>query len=198
MTIIAYQVWDMDYGNEVLILVNGYPVENTPTTPNETWSGTRYVTLPESKVFDNRPNVLTFDNTFNPPKTYLWGVRNVSIYTGCEDCIPLPDLGAYGLIRGGDQTHISEVKFSFVGTAGDVTIAYQVWDMDYSNEVEIFINGTSVGYAGTTPNETWSETRYVVLPDALVLDSAANVLTFDNTYNPPKTYLWGVGSVFVE
>lgn len=195
---IAYQVWDMDYGNEVLILVNGYPVANTPTTPNETWSGMRYVTLPDSKVFDNRPNILTFDNTYNPPRTFLWGVRNVFISSGCPDCIPLPDPGAYGRILGGDQTHTSEVKYSFDGTAGDVTISYQVWDVDYSNEVEIFINGTSVGYAGTTPNETWSETRYVVLPDALVLDSGTNVLTFDNTYNPPKTYLWGVRNVAVE
>jgi len=195
---IAYQVWDMDYSNEVLILVNGYPVANTAVTPNETWSGTRYVTLPDSKVFDNRPNVLTFDNTYNPPKTFLWGVRNVSVYTGCADCIPLPDSGAYGRILGGDQTHVNEVKYSFEGTPGDVTIAYQVWDMDYANEVQIFINGTSVGYAGTTPNETWSETRYVVLPDSLVLDSGTNVLTFDNTYNPPKTYLWGVRNVAIQ
>ena len=35
--------------------------------------------IPDDMVFDEIGNVLTFNNTSNPPKSYLWGVRNVSI-----------------------------------------------------------------------------------------------------------------------
>jgi hypothetical protein len=196
---IAYQVWDMDYADEVEILVNGVHVAYTEITPNDTWSAPRQVVLPDGLVWDIGTNVLTFNNTYNPPRTYAWGVKNVSLGTAeCMDCIPLPDAGAYGKITGGDQTHVNEVKYSFEGTAGDVTIAYEVWDMDTATEVSILVNSVHVAYSEITPNETWSTTRQVLLPDGLVADSGTNVLTFDNTSNPPKTYAWGVRNVSLQ
>ena len=79
-----------------------------------------------------------------------------------------------------------------------MTIAYEIWDVDTADEVQILVNGVPVRYADLTPNETWSGTRLVVLPDELVFDTGTNVLTFDNTYNPPNAYFWGVGNVSVE
>jgi C1A family cysteine protease len=195
--VIAYEVWDADFATEVEILVNGAHAGYAAVTPDNTWSETRYVVLPDAAVLDGAANVLAFDNTYNPPKTYWWGVRNVSVFEGCFDCLPLPEAGAYGRISGGDQTHVNEVNYRFEGTPGDVTIRYQAWDMDFANEVEVLVNDASVGHAAVTPNNTWSEALYVVLPDALVFDDSENVLTFDNTYNPPKTYWWGVRNVSV-
>ncbi len=196
---IVYQVWDMDFSDEVLIRINGYSISNTPKTPNETWSPTRYITLPRSRVFPNRHNVITFDNTYNPPNIYWWGIRNVSIdYGGCPECIALPSTEAYGKILGGDQLHTNDVKYSFEGTSGDVTIAYEIWDVDYADEVAIVINGAKIGFCRTTQNEAWSATRYIILPDALVFDSGMNILSFDNMYNPPKTYVWGVRNVSIQ
>lgn len=196
---IAYQVWDMDYSDEVLVRVNGYPLVNTPKTPNETWSPTRFLQLPDERVYDNRQNVITFDNTYNPPNVYWWGVRTVAIDHGeCPECIPLPNVEAYGKILGGDVSHTNEVRYSFEGIPGDVTLAYEVWDVDYADEVQISLNGRTLGYTPTTPNEAWSETRYITLPDVLVLDSGLNFLTFDNTYNPPKIYVWGVRNVSIQ
>ena len=73
--------------------------------------------------------------------------------------IPLPAPEAYGRILGGDQTHINEVNYSFDGMPGEVTLYYQAWDVDFSTEVEILVNGESVGYAPTTANETWGSTQ---------------------------------------
>ena len=192
---IRYQVWDVDFANEVEILVNGVRAGYAAVTPNNTWSEARYIVLPDAAVFDDEENELTFNNTYNPPKTYWWGVRNVSVFEECPDCIPLPDAAAYGRISGGDQTHANEVNYLFIGAPGNVTIFYQVWDVDLSTEVKILVNGEVLGYAPVTPNETWSGTLSVVLPDAMVFDGITNVLTFDNTYNPPKTYRWGVRNV---
>ena len=107
----------------------------------------------------------------------------------------MPASEGYGRISGGDQTHINEVNYSFEGMAGDVTLYYQVWDVDFSDEVEILVNGESVGFAPTTPNDSWGSTQAIVLPDGYVNDSSVNLLTFSNTYNPPKTYWWGVRNV---
>lgn len=193
--VIVYQVWDVDFSGEVEIFVNGVHLDYAPITPNVTWSDTQSLVIPEGLVFDAGPNVLTFDNLWNPPSTYSWGVRNVSIFEDCPECIPLPDNGAYGRISGGDLSHTNEVSYLFLGAAGDVSIQYQVWDVDFAQEVEIQANGVRVAYAPVTPDVTWSETRTVVLPDALVLDTGMNILTFSNTYNPPKNYYWGVRNV---
>jgi hypothetical protein len=197
---VAYKVWDVDFADEVEIIVNGVHVACASVTPNAAWSDLRILLLPDGIVFDGGTNVLTFSNTYNPPKTYAWGVGNVSILQEqeCLDCIPLPDTGAYGRISGGDQFHVDEVNYSFEGVSGDVTVAYEVWDVDFADEVEILINGAHADYTLVTPNATWSEVRYVLLPDDTVLDTGTNVLSFGNTYNPPNTYLWGVGNVSIE
>ena len=195
---VSYAVWDVDFDDEVEILVNGTHVAFADTTADNAWSAPRTVVLTDADVLDAGTNVLTFSNAYNPPKTYWWGVGDVSIDEGCTDCIPLPASGEYGRIRSGDQTHVNEVNYSFDGVAGDVTIAYRVWDVDLGDEVEILINGNPVLFTGPTDNESWSEVRQVVLPDADVLDTGTNVLTFSNAYNPPRTWLWGVGSVSVE
>jgi hypothetical protein len=194
---IAYEVWDVDDAAELEILANGVPVGYTNPTPNETWSGTRLVVLPDTLIFDTGTNVLTFRNTYNPPAEEGWGVRDVSMWDGCPECIPLPDNREYGKISGGDQTHVDQVNYGFEGVPGDVTIAYKVYDVDFSDEVEILVNGIHVTYAEVTVNASWSELRSIVLPDVYVLEGQVNVLTFINTYNPPNTYWWGVGNASI-
>ena len=198
---VAYEVWDVDFDDEVEILVNGVHLGYEAVTPNATWSAQRLIVLPDGIVFDADTNVLTFSNTNNPPQTYLWGVRNVGPLTGpveCPDCIALPDTGAYGRISGGDSFHVEEVNYSFEGVPGDVTVNYEAWDVDFSTEVEILVNGVHLGYAAVTPNGSWGVAAQVVLPDGWVSDAGENVLTFNNTYNPPKTYAWGVGNVWID
>jgi hypothetical protein len=112
-----------------------------------------------------------------------------------DDLIPLPDSAGYGRISGGDLTHVNEVNYSFYGSAGDVTVYYEVWDVDFADEVEILVNGESAGFAPTTANNSWGSMQAVVLPDDAVYDASVNLLTFTNTYNPPKTYWWGVRNV---
>ena len=124
------------------------------------------------------------------------GCEKVWYWKGTSSPCPHPE--GYGRISGGDQTHVNEVNYSFDGTAGDVTLYYQAWDVDFSDEVEILVNGNSVGFAPTTLNSAWGSTQAIVLPDDHVNDASVNLLTFTNTYNPPKTYSWGVRSVVLR
>ncbi|MEW6444060.1 MAG: lectin like domain-containing protein [bacterium] len=190
-----YRAWDVDYANEVEILVNDHSLGFAPRTLNNSWGMTQSIVAPDEYVNDALANLLTFANTFNPPKTYLWGVKEVM---SDAEVVPLPAAGAYGRISGGDHTHVQEVSYSFQGLAGAVTLTYEAWDVDYANEVQILVNGQPAGFAPVTSNNSWGPLRAIVLPDPFVHDASTNLLVFDNTYNPPNTYWWGVRNVAVE
>jgi chitodextrinase len=192
-----YEVWDIDVYDEVQIILNGVEIGFAPLTGNEKWSVLQSVTLLDGLVHDSYDNYLTFKNTYNPPKTYWWGVRTVSIGQGAGG-YPLPSDAAYGKIKGGDLTHIYEVNYSFAGLPGDVELYYEAWDVDVNDEVQILLNGVEIGFAPLTGNENWCETQSITLPDGLVNDSSANQVTFNNTYNPPKKYYWGIRNVSVN
>ena len=67
-----------------------------------------------------------------------------------------------------------------------------------NDEVQIVLNGTSIGYANRTRNDSWSGELSINLPDSLVNNTGQNIVEFQNTYNPPNTYWRGVGNVSVE
>ena len=191
---IAYEVWDVDSSDEVEISVNGLPVGFAPRTENNSWGPLQTIFIPAYYVDDSCTNILTFRNTRNPPKTTWWGVRNVHL-TDPDPPNPLPDSGAYGKIMDGDQTHVVSFTCSFPPSPGDVNLLYEVWDVDFSDEVEISVNGHPIGFAPKTEDESWGPPRTILVPDSYVNDSSTNILTFRNTRNPPKRYWWGVRNV---
>ena len=74
-----FEAWDVDSGNEVEIVLNGTHIEYAAVTANDSWGGVQTITLPDALVNDSSDNYLTFNNTRNPPNTWWWGVRNVSV-----------------------------------------------------------------------------------------------------------------------
>jgi 3',5'-cyclic AMP phosphodiesterase CpdA len=192
--VLSYQAYDIDTKDEADVILNGTKVLDVPRTANEQWSETRHVLVPDSLVNDTDVNILIFDNTNNPPQSFWWGVRQVSV----ERCLPLPSIAAYGKIRGGDQARADFVSYTFAGQAGDVVLFYQAYDIDTKDEADVILNGIKVADVPRTTNEQWSETRQIILPDLLVNDTGTNVLIFDNTDNPPQTFWWGVRQVSVE
>ena len=88
---------------------------------------------------------------------------NVCIKAFCSDPEEPPDSPARAprptaASPAGTRPTSDEVNYSFEGMAGDVTLYYQAWDVDFSTEVEILVNGNSVGYSPTTPNNSWGST----------------------------------------
>lgn len=76
---LTYAVYDIDNIHEIDILLNGVKIHDEAATANEAWSAQRALLLPDGLVNDTGINVLIFNNTKNPPKNWLWGVRNVSV-----------------------------------------------------------------------------------------------------------------------
>lgn len=193
---LSYEVYDIDWPDEVQVLLNGELVSFAEVTADGKWSPERILELPDALVKDAGVNLLSFDSTRNPPSSYAWGVKNVSFWPPTQT-IPLPSAPQYGYIKNGTQEYPDRVRFSFEGRPGDLTLQYECYDVDREGEVAIVLNGRFVGYAPVTANQKWSGPVTVTLPDGWVEDSGTNVVTFDNTRNPPKLFWWGVRNVSV-
>lgn len=74
-----YEIHDVDFNDEVAVRLNGKLLFYAPVTANNAWSAALNVFIPDSCILDSSNNVLVFDNTYNPPNTNIWGVRNVSL-----------------------------------------------------------------------------------------------------------------------
>ena len=139
------------------------------------------ITLSNSLVNDSAQNIVKFRNS----KKYLWGVRNLDV---TEKVLPsLPSTTA--------QTgQMETLEYSFSGMSGDVVLSLEAYDIDYSGEVQVFINDTAVGYLSTTPDSNWGSVQSITLSNSLVNDSAQNIVKFRNA----NKYLWGVRNLSVS
>jgi hypothetical protein len=190
---LSYQAYDIDTKDEVKILLNGTQVANVSLTADNQWSGDHGVVLPDALVNNASPNLVIFDNTNNPPGTLSWGVRQVSV----ETCFELPSTVAYGKIPSGDQTHADRVIYWFPGKVGDVNLFYEAYDINDADELDIIFNGIKLRDEAITTANSWSTIRTLLLPEALVNDTEANIVIFDNTKNPSNALNWGVRNVSV-
>ena len=192
---LRYRVYDIDWNQEVQISVNGTHIGYAGKTGNWQW-GSRTIILPDGLVNNNSTNTVRFNNTANPPNNYAWGVGNVSV-SSASTAIPLPSSSNYGNMSFGDQQHVGEVIYSFNGRSGDLSLSYQVYDIDWDEEVLIQVNGVFIDYVGATGNGKWSNLRTIIIPDYLVNNQTSNIVRFNNTGNPPNSYSWGVGKVSI-
>lgn len=191
---LSFAMYDIDLANEVRVSLNGETLLHAPITANNTWSSLAGVLLSDAQIRKGQANTLVFDNTRNPPQGWRWGVRQVSV----DPFYALPSPAAYGNITGGDTQHGDKVVYFFSGQPGDLNLAYQIFDIDHLDEVDIVLNATKLHDEALTSNESWSETRNLLLPDELVINNGINVLIFENTKNPPRNWRWGVRNVSVN
>ena len=116
--------------------------------------------------------------------------------------IPLPNTGAYGKIKGGDETHADKVEFLIpYEIRGNQILSYEVWDADSETEIKILVNGEEVQTAPVTANEVWSDVQKLKILDVRLCDECKeNTITFDNTLNSSETgtYWWGVRNVSLK
>jgi hypothetical protein len=81
---VSYEDFDIDFEDEVQIIVNGQMIGNAKMTANQEWGDLTSITIPDTVVEDSGPNILTFDNKGNPnPKIsnpLWWGIRSVAVF----------------------------------------------------------------------------------------------------------------------
>ena len=188
--LLSFEAYDVDDGEEVQILLNGQFVAFAPTTANDQWGEKVSLLLPADFTNVDVENSVTFANR---DASETWGVRNIAV----TEVYQLPSQSSFGYGCNADFEKVASVSFIFDGRPGDVAISFAAYDVDYADEVEIFINGKSTDLALTTSNNTWEAGDTIILSDSDVNDSTFNVLTFVNRYNPDNYESWGVKDVSI-
>ena len=200
---LTYQGYDIDGPGEVQIILNGEAIgfvgENTGGGENDAFSD-HTLELSAGQIQDGT-NTLEFVMQFGAQ--YKRGVTNLTL---SENLDATPAIGltvgevnatAYGM--GWDEAAEDDVdgivEYSFDATGNDMQLSFDLWDVDWDGEIEVTVNGQSVGTL-TAPGANEVDSSYVVNLDAGDLNPTDNVIRFQQTSSP--TYKWGVKNVLVE
>jgi prepilin-type N-terminal cleavage/methylation domain-containing protein len=112
-------------------------------------------------------NLLTFDNTLNPPGSDNWGVRNVKVTNGKTVLFNDPAPHGWGI---GDNLYQDKMDYNFAGSGQSLKLAYSVYDSDFVGEVAIYFNGVKVADAIKGGNNGWTGTKTIDLPSVVIGD----------------------------
>jgi len=187
---LEYTAYDIDVANEVQLLLNGVPLGFIVSTPDkETRSAS--IRIPLSGIA-NGINSLVFRQRV---PNYHWGVTDLllNLAEGSEDSddpellIDRTDVALYGFRFQYQNRHREQATFQFDPSATALRLSYTAYDIDTRDEVEIFVNGTSLGQLVSTPNNQL-RTGSVGIPASLV-GAGTNSLTFKQRV---PNYHWGV------
>ncbi len=150
-------------------------------TDDRTWLGDIYLVAIYKKALTSTEVGANYDSGYLPPKPPIL----------------LPAVEEYGNITGGDTEHIEKVDYKIpYEIRGNFYLEYEIWDSDSDGEIEISVNDKKLVDVASAGNEVWSAKRRVKIKDILLCDdNLENIITFNNTNNPPNSYLWGVRNV---
>ena len=187
--------WDMDYGNEISIHLNGIQIGQLTKGPNND--------LNEGDVFAlESPSVVTGQNTleFRERVTgWTWGVTEIGVLSA-PPAVPVValtvdsvDPGSYGHNYGTDE-HETVLPATFTAD-GASTYYLQVtgYDMDYGDEISVHLNDQPIGFLTAGPNNDLNGGDLFTLPPALA-GAGLNTIEFRQR---TVGWTWGVTNLAV-
>ncbi|MCZ4351768.1 hypothetical protein O4H61_04510, partial [Roseovarius aestuarii] len=190
--ILSLTGYDIDFSDEVEVFLNGESLGYLGKTGN---NGT------DTFQFDlSAADQIVGDNVIelrNSDPLYNWGVTNVSITPGKVVDFNLAsgvtETGSYG--RGFNGTNDSDgvIRAGFSGTGDDLILSFTGYDVDFTDEVELLLNGKSLGYLGTTANNGTDTYQFTL--------AAADQIVGDNVielHNSDPLYNWGVTDILID
>ncbi|MEN8108487.1 MAG: S8 family serine peptidase [Pseudomonadota bacterium] len=194
--------YDVDYTDEISVTVNGSLIGHLATGPN--------LALNAGDVFVLDPGMLqagtnTIEFEVSTPG-FTWGVTNLAVMTPgapppppppSEPVVVLtvdtPDTGQYGNNYGSNE-HPTVLVATF---EGDGTSSYELqvtgYDVDYTDEISVTVNGSLIGYLATGPNLALNAGDVFVL-DPGMLQAGTNTIEFEVS---TPGFTWGVTNLAV-
>ena len=124
----------------------------------------------------------------------------LAILSGSETAfaaVPLPietvEGGRYGFNYEGQTAHRAGVAFEFTANGSTLEFSYQGFDIDFTDEVRVHLNGTDLGHMDTTPNNG-SGPGSIVLPFSA---QVSGVNTLELIQRVPG-YKWGITDLLLS
>ena len=182
--------YDIDYTDEVKVVLNGADIGYLKKGPNNANSALNIIAIPSlSQV--NGTNEIRFIQNRVP--TYKWGVTNIELQpagTLFDADVALTfdvlDTGQYG--KGyGPVNHGRDLTVGFLHAGGDVVLEVTGYDIDFVDELSVSVNGVFHSYLSTGPNNGLNSGDQIAIPASSLVTGANEVLF----YNKNASWIWG-------
>ena len=176
--------FDIDGGAEVEVFLNG-------ASQGRLEAGVDNGTRPYQIAFDPNDqtigdNVVEFRQIDNP--NFAWGVTDLLLTEIPELTVGTRETGAFGNRFNGQTDSDGEVAFTFAGTDNALSFSFDGFDIDTGNEVELFLNDTSLGRLDAGVDN--GTQRYTVTISEMNQQSGDNILEFRQI--DTLAFAWGV------
>jgi hypothetical protein len=163
--------YDVDLTNELKIYLNGTYIGSIATGPNNGHTAAQIIELPlaRQQVGENLLEIR------EKKAGWVWGVTSVGLFdegAGALDsavalAINAEDPAKYGWRYEGINSHKSSIIYSYSGDGKARDLHLTAYDVDLTNELKIYLNGTYISSIATGPNNGHTAAQIIELPLAL-------------------------------
>ena len=194
---LTFSSFDADFPNEIEVLVNGTSLGYASLAVDNTLTTGETFTIPADLQLEG-DNTIAFVQTFDP--SWVWGVTDILVEEVTPpEAVPaltlgVVETGSYGNRFDGESDADGEVRATFTGTTRDLQLSFTSFDADFPNEIEVLVNGTSLGFASLAMDNTLRPGETFTIPRGLQVEGE-NTITFRQTYDP--SYVWGVTDILL-
>lgn len=186
--------------NRTLVTVNG--VQRIATELYSSGSERAYEFILNRNFFTTGTNTVVFEPR-NTTGDKPWGIRNVSFDYIEPIAISLGQLDSETYGYNENPTRFTGLRVNFVLSDLDASYALDVtgWDIDQSNESQVFLNGASIGFLTAAPNTT-NAGDSLLLPSQNIV-SGINEIEFvqrfpDINFSGASFEQWAVSDLLVK
>ncbi len=192
--VLTFQGFDIDLDNEVELFLNGASIGFLDAGVDNGLQSYSIDIAAADQVAGQ--NVITFSQDLNA--IFAWGVTDILL----EEADPATDIsleigvtetGDFGNNFNGQTDADGLITAGFESTGSDMELTFQGFDIDLDNEVELFLNGASIGFLDAgVDNGLQSYSIDIAAADQV---AGQNVITFSQDLN--DIFAWGVTDLLI-
>jgi subtilisin family serine protease len=181
--------YDIDYADEVAVYLNDNLLGYLSTGPNDGLNAGDVFLIPASAQLADENRIKFVQKTVG----WIWGVTNLIVEIGNLDppevalTVDVPDNGEYGYSYGSNQ-HEKELIATFEGATVDLVFSVTGYDIDYADEVAVYLNDNLLGYLSTGLNNGLNAGDVFLIPASAQLADENRIKFVQKTVG----WIWGL------
>jgi len=189
--------YDIDWPDEIAVYLNGDLLGNLGVGPDQQLNAGTSFSIPASRQLPGT-NQITFTQKV---AGWTWGVTDLLLTEGelapeqGDIALDLNVLerGEYGH-RFGSDANERQLLATFDKTDSDLFLSVTGYDIDWPDEIYVYVNGTQLGNLSTGPNEERNAGDTFVIPAAVQRPGRNQILFFQKTAG----WIWGVTDLILS
>jgi subtilisin family serine protease len=186
--------YDIDYTDELAVYLNNNFIGYLSKGSNNGLNAGDSFLIPASAQISGLNRIKFVVKTAG----WIWGVTNLLV---ADYRLPPPDVtlsvgvmdtGEYGYKYGNNQHKIG-LTVGFTGTSGDLVFTVTGYDIDYTDEISVYLNDNFIGYLSKGPNNGLNAGDSFSIPGADQISGENRIKLVQRKVG----WMWGVTNLMV-